>query len=459
MTKSITLRIAASLVTTLLLVSGTAHAEGYSGEAGAFLRMGAGPTALATGDAGVARAAGVEQAFYNPAGLPFAQGDELWFAWHKLSLDRKLMHLGALYQVKSISLWSGPVRPVVLVENKESGERRLVYPNETRSRGIRTIRPDGYLDALADAALALANSSDAAGITTINLEDGPARAGALAPLVRELAGAIKQNNLVDRASVLALLRDRYQRIQHNPAALSLNWTHAGTDNIDSRDFDGNVIGSLGWYENRFSLAFGLRVHEMVSLGISAGVLYALIPDALESGSLTSTTFIADAGVQIRPFIGRTLPANLQSLTFGAAAYGLGAKNSWNTTGYWSQGTTKDDNYPSRYRIGAAWTPVAGVALYSDLETNLENLAQLKSGVELSLIQPASSGRGLMNISSGSMPGVVLRAGLDRDRPTFGLGLELKLRDLGVTRLDYAYVVESVSPEATQVVSWRFQLMH
>jgi hypothetical protein len=460
MTSSSPARIAASLIAVLLLLPVSLHGEGYAGSAGAFLRMGSGPAALAAGDAGVARAVGVEQANYNPAGLPFAPGNEIWFAWHKLSLDRKLLHLGALYQVKSISLWSGPVRPVVLVEDKAGGTKRLMYPNETRSRGTRTVRPDDYLEPLADAALSLATANEMSTQTlTLVLEEGPVDAGSLAPLVREIAETAKQKHLNDRAGVLAALRERYQRIQERPAAVSLNWTHAGTDNIDSRDYDGNAIGSLGWYENRFSLAFGLRIHHAVSVGVSAGVLYALVPDLLESGSLTSTTFIADAGVQLRPFHDRIMPAGLETLTLGAAAYGLGAKNTWNTTGYWSQGTTKNDNYPDRYRFGAAWEPVEGVAIYSDVETDLQNLAQLKSGLELTLIQPDKSAGGLMGISSSTLPGVKLRAGLDRNRPTFGLGLELKLRDLGVTKLDYAYVSEAISPEATQVISWRFQLMH
>ncbi|MFH0883764.1 MAG: hypothetical protein V2A56_12315 [bacterium] len=460
MTTSSSARIAASLIAVLLLIPGALHAEGYAGSAGAFLRMGAGPAALATGDAGVARAFGAEQANYNPAGLPFAPGNEIWFSWHKLSLDRKLVHIGALYQVKSIALWGGPVRPVVLVEDKAGGMKRLVYPNETRARGIRTIRPDDYLETLADAALTLAGTNETpTQPLTLVLEEGPVDAGSLAPLVRETTEIAKQNHLVDRMAVLDALRERYQRIQERPAAVSLNWTHAGTDNIDSRDYDGNLIGSFGWYENRFSLAFGLRIHHAVSVGVSAGVLYALVPDLLESGSLTSTTFIADAGVQIRPFHDRMMPARLETLTLGVAAFGLGAKNTWNTTGYWSQGTTKNDNYPNRYRFGAAWKPVEGVAIYSDVETDLKNLAQLKSGVELTLIQSNSSSGGLMGFSSNTLPGVMLRAGLDRDRPTFGLGLELKLHDLGVTRLDYAYVSETISPEATQVISWRFQLMH
>ena len=56
-----------------------------------------------------------------------------------------------------------------------------------------------------------------------------------------------------------------------------------------------------------------------------------------------------------------------------------------------------------------------------------------------------------------MPRVLLRTGYDKDQPTFGLGLEFVLNGLGMTRLDYAYVLENASPVATQVISWRFLL--
>lgn len=460
MTRRTRIHSAAFLVFVFVLIPTTLRADGYSGYAGAFLRMGAGPATLAAGDAGVARSAGVEQASYNPAGLPFAPGNEFWFAWHKLSLDRRLVHVGALYEVKSISVWSGPVRPVLLVEDKSTGAKRLVYPNETRARGIRTVHPNEYLPPLADAALFLAATNEQPPQPlTLSLREGPVDAGSLMPLVREAAAIAREKKLAERVEVLDVLRARYLHVQERPAAVSLNWTHAGTDNIDARDYDGNIIGSLGWFENRFSFAFGVRVHRTISLGISAGVLYALIPGLLDSGSLTSTTFIADVGAQFRPFNGRVMPARLETLALGAAAFGLGAKNTWNTTGYWDQGTTKNDYYPDRYRFGAAWEPLDAIAIFSDVETNLKDLAQLKSGVELTLFPTNSSTEpGLIGQSSSNLPGVLLRAGLDRDRPTFGLGLELQLRDLGITRLDYAYVVDTISPEATQVISWRFQLM-
>jgi len=448
-----------ALLALLLTNAPEARSDGYAGYAGAFLRMGSGPVTMATGDAGVARCAGAEQASYNPAGLPYAPGNEVWIAWHNLSMDRTLGHFAALYQVPSVSFWGDPVKPIVLMPPKgQSSHPYAVYPNETRSRGVRSLRPEEYLPAIANAVLeAIENDTEVDRNTLLQLPGGPAEAGSLKPLLDETLLLAETAEYSTPEEIIDALRVLYQRTQKKPAALTITWDHAGTEDIQARDFDGIQTGTLGFYENRFSLAFGIKLHSTFSLGVSAGVLYALVPDLIEEGSsLTSTTFIADAGLQWRPLLEKEVPANLQTLTIGAAAYGLGGKNSWNTTGYWSEGTTKEDNYPDRYRIGFAYSPVASLSLYSDVETDLADLARYKGGLELSVMEIAGVSGGSSS-SLGAMPKIMLRAGLDKTQPTFGLGLEFLLSGLGMTRLDYAYVMEDASPVATQVISWRFLL--
>lgn len=329
--------------------SGTASAEGYAGYAGAFLRMGAGAVSVAGGDAGVARSMGIEQTNFNAAGLPYASSSEAHFGYHFLSLDRKLLYNGVLYQVP-------------------------------------------------------------------RLESTP------------------------------LLK---------PAAVALTWTHAGTDNIDGRDRDGNPTESLGYFENRFAASFGLKFHRSFSAGVTLGVLYALFPHQVreDDSALTSTTFGADIGVQVRPFLDAESPLRLNTLVLGAAAYGLLAKNSWNTTGVSSQGDTRVDDYPHRFRAGFSYRPLAGVETFLDLETDFEYLLLPKGGVEVGLFN--DTGEKIKSRWTGGFTGLVLRAGMDRDRPAFGFGVGFRLFGVGSTRLDYAYVLEPVSPEATQVVSWRF----
>ncbi len=454
------------LLLLVALLSGTdeVRAEGFAGKAGAFLRMGNGAAAVGTGDTGVARGMGAEQGFYNPAGLPYAPANDVYMTYHALSLDRRLAHVSALYQVPGIDFWQHPMIPLALVPAENPADpARLVDPDELIRPAGRTLKVEEYLPALAKAILMQAERP---GLENpehepvyLYIDDQPVRPGPLLEVVDSLLVVTRELMLETETSVIRTIEERYRDTREKPAAVAVSWTHAGTDEIEGRDLNGNLYGMLGYFENRFALSFGIKLAETLSLGVTAGVLYALVPDMLEeeTKAITSTTFGADVGLQFRPF--RTqpdMPWRLETLALGVAAYDLGAKNTWNTSGYWDQGTTRTDNYPSRYRAGLAYSPARALWGYLDLETDLEELLRPKLGAEALVYGPG----GLFGVeeSGGFVPALILRGGMDRDRPTFGLGLELDVAGLGQTRLDYAYVLEPVSPEATQIVSWRFQFV-
>ncbi|MDP8208223.1 MAG: hypothetical protein P9L92_16270 [Candidatus Electryonea clarkiae] len=442
-------------------------AEGYSGYAGAFLRMGSGAAALGSGEAGVARSMGVEQSHYNPAGLPFAPGNEINAGYHVLSLDRKLAHLGILYQVKSVSFWRDPLRPLVLYEPKDSNDlAELAVPGSMPGRRGRQVKVDDFIQPLAEAISGYANDNidvmDESFDPQIVMEGTSVKVPSLKILFIETVPGIRRLSLKTDEEVLVFLKTNYRTSREKPAAAAVTWTHAGTDEIGGYDFNGRRYGTLGYYENRFALSFGIKIHHKISLGITAGVLYALVPDLLEeeTKALTSTTFGADVGLQVRPFRGDLMPYRLETLSFGMAAYDLAAKNSWNTTGYWSLGTTKTDYFPRRYRAGFSYSPIRDLEAFFDLETDLDELVRPKGGFEYHLLGWGNTKdynfRDAGESSGGKIYGLALRTGWDRDRPTFGVGLNFNLRGLGATRLDYAYVAEPVSPEPTQIISWRFR---
>ncbi len=445
-------------------------AEGFAGQAGAFLRMGAGAVAVAGGEAGVARSMGVEQTHYNAAGLPFSPGNEVHAGYHFLSLDRRLSHVGLLYQVPELSFWSGDLRPLELRRSIE-GESlpALIIPGSLPGRRGQIYKVEDYLDPLVNAIIEYVNREDFIPgddfVPQLRIESIEVTAPALTELVKGAVLELKGNISKQKEDVLTHFEQNYRTTRYKPAAAALTWTHAGTDNIDGRTFDGRNYGTLGYFENRFALSFGLKVHRKISLGITAGVLYALFPDILEGDtkSLKSTTFGADLGAQVRPFLGSKVPYRLETLSLGVAVYDIAAKNSWNTKDYYSQGTEKTDYYPKRYRCGFAYKPIYGLETFLDLETDLDKLLRPKGGVEYQLYTGSST---LRQENPGTRPainnsrgiyGLALRAGFDRDRPTFGLGLALNLKGLGESRLDYAYVIEPVSPEPTQIISWRFRI--
>jgi hypothetical protein len=449
----------------LLLIPFVTHAqEGYAGSAGAFLRMGSGAAAVAMGDAGVGRAMGAEQSHYNAAGLPYAPANDVYLGYHVLSLDRTLAHVGLLFQVPEISFWRAPIKPVAMLERDNQSPILIDEADLPPTRKREIIGVDEYIDNLAATILVAAELGELDELPLIELNGRRVQPGVLGDVVGQMAAIVRQKGYTTEAQVIDEMKRKYKRVQKKPAAVSLNWTHAGTSDIEGRNTNGQIYDTFGFYENRFSFSFGLRLHKMVSAGVTVGVLYATVPDLVDEGeSLNSTTFGADVGLQLRPFAEREMAYGLESLTVGLAGYDLGGKNSWNTTGYWEQGTTKTDKFPDRYRFGAAYSPVQGVNLAADVETNLDNIARFKGGAEVYVIgaerYAAPNGGpldGEMTRNVPTQPALILRAGLNDDSPTFGLGLVFHVAGLGITRLDYAYVVEDVSPEATQVLTWRFR---
>lgn len=278
----------------------------------------------------------------------------------------------------------------------------------------------------------------------------------LADVVRNAGKQAEKEKVTSSDEILGIIEQLYRSRHEKPAAIAVSWTHAGDGKIEGRNFDGEIYSTLGYHENRFALSLGLKLDERVSIGFTAGILYARISglSSVKTDVLNSTTIGLTAGVQVHPFGSTVMPYRLQTLTLGLAAYDIAAKNSWNTTDYWEKGGTKTDKYPERYRLGFAFSPIQNGYFYADFETEFDQLLRPKMGIEYRAFSLGDKVNGKNPRSS--LRGVVLRGGMDIGKPTFGLGLELNLFGLGTTTIDYAFVVEDVSPENTQVISWRFR---
>jgi hypothetical protein len=460
--KNITASLTVIIAVLVLLAPSKAFSEGFAGSAGAFLRMGSGAAAVAAGDAGVARAIGAQQAFYNPAGMPYAPNNEIYIGYHVLSLDRKLGHISGMYQIPQIKFWQEPIVPIRARRVELSDNYlTLVASDALRQRSDEDFRVKEYLPSLIQAILNQVNNSADNSEITLLIDHKKYNAGIFEEFIKSISNEAKSLGLDTAEKIKKLIEQKYMLVQKKPAAIAVSWTHAGTDDIEGRDYNGVKYGDLGFYENRFSLSFGLKIHPKLSAGVSMGMLYALVPNMIEdeSKALTSSTIGVDAGVQYRPFLNSLMPYRLNTFVIGAAAYDLGGKNTWNSTGYWSLGTEKNDYFPDRFRLGIAYQPINGFSTYFDLETDLKELVRPKLGLEYLLLGKSISNSeqsgSIRRIGNNNQPMMVLRCGLDRDRPTFGLGLKFRLAGIGETVLDYAYIIEPVSPEATQVLSWRF----
>ena len=215
------------------------------------------------------------------------------------------------------------------------------------------------------------------------------------------------------------------------AGVSIGWINAGVTNIDGRDFDGNHYGNLEYFENAFTFGFANRFSKYVAVGIGVKILYDLFPKTLEDDkALKSTSVGFDVGVMVQP---------IRKLRIGLQARDINAKNSWETSEYWSEGLTKNDDFPTILKIAAAYFPINGLEAEYDLELSSKDVIEHHFGFEYAVF--------FMERQQ-----FALRTGYDHDVPTFGFGYLFPIGSLN-SQFDAAYIIENVAPDDTIIFSW------
>ena len=215
------------------------------------------------------------------------------------------------------------------------------------------------------------------------------------------------------------------------AGVAVGWINAGVKDIDGRDFDGNHYGYIDFYQNAFTFAFANRFSPFVSAGIGVKIIYDLFPNMLEDDKALKATGVGfDFGLLIKP---------LKTVQIGLQVRDINAKSGWDTSEYWSEGMSKDDEFPKIYKAGVAWIPYEGLAAEYDLETSSNDAVEHHFGLEYTIIlQPERT--------------FCLRTGYDYDVPTFGFGYIFTVKKF-ISCLDVAYVVEDIAPNDTMIFSW------
>ena len=214
------------------------------------------------------------------------------------------------------------------------------------------------------------------------------------------------------------------------AGLAIGWINAGVSDIDGRDRSGNHTQMLSNSENAFFMSFALKPSPYLSIGVSGKILYNRIPDiAEENSALTSSGFGIDIGAYSNP---------LPGLMLGLVLRDNMSKYSWNTDKVYERGTSTIYEFPKTIRAGAAYRiPQQWLLLVADVESSDVQNPRYHLGAEFEYKQIGA-----------------LRAGLDHDTPTFGLGLYIKL--LGKhTVLNYTYMPGLEALAADHVFSWAF----
>lgn len=217
------------------------------------------------------------------------------------------------------------------------------------------------------------------------------------------------------------------------AGVGVGWLHAGVGDIDSRDFNGNPLDRIDMSSNVFLFGFGVQFHERFGAGLTAKVIYESFGRiGNDNRPVNGDGFGADFGAFARP---------IEYLTVGAQLKDVGAKTTWSTTEYWSQGSSKADNWPLQYRVGAAYQR-SGITGAVDLEGSDEGETRLHAGLE-----------GAYAITEKQS--VAARAGYDAGAPGFGVGIGFALWKFHST-IDFTYVIENIAPDDATTIGWSVQ---
>jgi opacity protein-like surface antigen len=225
------------------------------------------------------------------------------------------------------------------------------------------------------------------------------------------------------------------------AGVSMGVVRASTGEIDARDSNGRRFDLLDYSDMMIHGTFGLRPHPRVGLGVSLKWLVSTASDVLpDNKNLNAYGMGVDIGVQIEPF---------ENTRIGLQIRDIDAKVSWDASDVWADGHgAKDDVLPSLIRLGAAYEPRDDLSLAVDAVVNSGEVGNSSDAIALHF-----GGEWVLRESENRA--FFLRGGWNGESPAFGLGFDLKLRRNMAARLDYAYVMDDVTPAGSHLFGWTF----
>ena len=266
-----------------------------------------------------------------------------------------------------------------------------------------------------------------------------------------LSPFITRQNLAASTAFLSLDRElqflQFATPMKPRAGIAVGLIHAGVSNIDGRDNSGYHTKDYATDELAFFLAFGTRITQRVTAGIGIQLFRA---DYLE-GLSAVTSIGLDVGVTVRI---------TEALNLGLAVDDLLARYSWDTSDiYGADGKTTSDRFPTRIRVGGAYTLMGGRAvLTAEYESRVSATDYRTREVRLVGVTPRElTGTERLSIHENRfrfggeyllMDMFSVRAGVDRlgdgdvagATPSAGFMVEQSLGNL-LARAEYAFMLE------------------
>ena len=197
------------------------------------------------------------------------------------------------------------------------------------------------------------------------------------------------------------------------AGVGLVWIHSSVGDVDARDMDSEITGTVSNGNDAIYFAFAKRVFSNIHLGL--GVEY--LQSSLEN--LTAGTAGFGAGISYR--------IKDPQITIGFAAQNLFMKISWNSNDYYGLGYVSDEKIYELFRGGISYRgKISAIpfVLTGDIWQFSADKINYGAGIEVEPLQQ-----------------LALRVGFSENRPSAGIGIHTKIGKFSLVGLDYAFVIE------------------
>ena len=215
------------------------------------------------------------------------------------------------------------------------------------------------------------------------------------------------------------------------AGVGIMWVHAGVDEIDGRDTDGQHTEMYSANEDALYIGFAKNLNARIHLGITLKILQHQLPTGTNRLQGSGVGFDLGFLYQLKP-----------DISLGLVIQNIKTSYQWSNQTYINQEHVYKDQFPTDVRLGVnylwrTWQFIgdAGITIFNKKTIDHE----FRFGIEY--------------IYNNNF---FARVGFQGNNPTMGLGYQYSLIGDNDSSINYALVLESVT-NPTHVISYVFNL--
>lgn len=216
------------------------------------------------------------------------------------------------------------------------------------------------------------------------------------------------------------------------AGIGLTWIHSSVDDVEQRDIDGHLTGTIGNNQDAIYFAFGGEIHRGFHGGL--GVQY------VQSNLVNIDAY--SAGLAFGFFYDLKKYRSI----FGFSVHNISLKYSWNSSNYYGNGNVSNEDFPILIRGGLRYENpefVLPIAFSSDIwkyETSDINY-----------------GLGIEFVPIKNLNGLALRFGLKDGLFSAGFGFKTRITFFQNIDISYAVVEEPYKLPWKHALDLKFEL--